>query len=373
VSADLAAHRLVVRRGGFRLGPLDLDVAAGEYLVLVGPSGAGKTVLIETLLGWNAPAAGVALLEGTPVAGIAPAARRIAYLPQDLGILPHLSVEANLAWGLACRGEAVDPTLFARVVNVLHLADALRRPDPTTLSRGEQQRVALGRALLTRPRRLFLDEPCAAVDPHRRRELQLLLRALHAEFGTTVVHVTHDREEAFLLGQRLAVLLAGRLHQVATPAELYARPADLAVARFVAPENLWPCEEITRDGESVTVRLTGMTVDLVVDGTDRGERGAPTTQPESGHRAPVFVGIRPEEVMILDPDRPLRPQVARNVVTGRVEELLFLDGRAQVTITTDVGLAAVSRLSVCAAQDLGLAPGQPVRVSLKARSLYLVE
>ena len=358
MSAELEARGLMVRRGDFTLGPVDLAVERGEYLVLVGPSGAGKTVLVETLLGWHGPAAGSALLEGGPVAALPPAARRFAYLPQDLGILPHLTVRANLTWGLDCRGERPDPELEARLVAVLNLAPLLARSDPATLSRGEQQRLALGRALLTRPRRLLLDEPCAAIDPHRRRELQLLLRSLHREFAMTVVHVTHDREEAFLLGQRIAVLLGGRLHQVATPAGLYAAPADAAVARFVAPENLWPARRPAADAAAVV--LDGSGAGLELDGAPEGGGGR------------IFVGIRPEEVMVLDPDRPLRPQVARNVFAGVVRDVLLLDGRAQVTVSTTAGLDVVSRLAVCAAQDLALRPGAPVRISLKARSLYLV-
>ncbi len=356
MTSDIVARGLVVHRPGFTLGPLDLDIEAGEYLVLVGPSGAGKTMLVETLLGWHAPAAGEALVEGVPVTALAPAARRVAYLPQDLGILPHLSVMANLTWGLACRGARPDRHLLERVVEVLHLGRHLERRDPTTLSRGEQQRVALGRALLTRPRRLVLDEPCAAIDPHRRRELQLLLRALHSEFGTTVVHVTHDREEAFLLGQRIGVVLAGRLHQVATPAELYARPADLEVARFVAPENLWPCAAVDRGEGGARVRLAAGSVELDV------EADGPPVAARDG----LFVGIRPEEVMVLNPERPLRPQVARNVLVGRIEELLLLDGRAQARIATAAGLEVVSRLSFCAVQDLGLAPGARMLLPLRS-------
>ncbi len=358
MTAELEARDLVVRRGEFTLGPLDLEVQQGEYLVLVGPSGAGKTVLVETLLGWHPPETGRALLEGRPVGAVAPAARAFAYLPQDLGILPHLSVRANLTWGVDCRGGRPDGELEARLVEVLNLAPLLARRDPATLSRGEQQRVVLGRALLTRPRRLVLDEPCAAIDPHRRRELQLLLRSLHHEFAMTVVHVTHDREEAFLLGQRIAVVLAGRLHQVATPEALYAAPADAAVARFVAPENLWAARPVP--GNGATVRLEGAGVDLELE------------EPPGGDGGGLLVGIRPEEVMVLDPHRPLRPQVARNVLAGSVRDVLLLDGRAQVTVTTGPGLEVVSRLAVCALRDLALVPGAPVRISLKARSLYVV-
>jgi len=360
VTAVLSARGVRLDLGTFSLGPVDLDVNEGEYLVLVGPSGAGKTVLLETLIGWFELSSGAVLLDGRPVGAVPPGERGIAYVPQDLGLLPHLDVRSNLTWGLDCRGERPDPELFATLTRVLALDPILERRRPATLSRGEQQRVAIGRALLTRPRVLALDEPCAALDPHLRRELQLLLRRLHRERRTTVVHITHDREEAFLLGERIGVILDGRLHQLASPRELYDRPADIAVARFLAPENLWRARVVQRAEDAVTVRLddSGLTL-RSSDGSGSG-----------GDR--VLAGIRPEEVMLLHPGRPLRPQVADNIVSGTIEEVLLLDGRVQVTLGAEDGVRVVVRLPVCAADDLRLEPGNRVRASLKPRSLYLL-
>lgn len=360
MTAVLSARRAALDLGAFSLGPLDLDVREGEYLVLVGPSGAGKTVLLETLIGWFRPASGEVALGDHPVAAVPPGDRGIAYVPQDLGLLLHLDVRSNLTWGVDCRGMAPDPELFATLTRVLALDRILDRRRPGTLSRGEQQRVALGRALLTRPRILALDEPCAALDPHLRREFQLLLRRLHRERRTTVVHITHDREEAFLLGERIGVLLDGRIHQLATPRELYDRPRDTRVARFLAPENLWHGRILSTEAGEVAVDIekAGLTL--------RSSDGAGTA---SGR---VLVGIRPEEVMLLHPGRPLRPQVEHNIVSGSIEELLLLDGRVQATLRTDEGLAVVTRLPLCAADDLELRVGKRIRASLKARSLYLL-
>jgi len=360
VSAVLTARGASLQLGAFSLGPVDLDIREGEYLVLVGPSGAGKTVLLETLIGWFQPGSGTVRLGDLPVTAIHPRDRRIAYVPQDLGLLPHLNIRSNLTWGLDCRGERPDPELFATLTRVLALEPILHRRRPETLSRGEQQRVALARALLTRPRILALDEPCAALDPHLRRELQLLLRHLHRERRTTVVHITHDREEAFLLGERIGVLLEGHLHQLASPRELYDRPADIAVARFLASENLWRGRVVEAGEDGVTVRLEESGLSF--------RSGDGTGSPGDA----VLAGIRPEEVMLLHPGRPLRPQVAANIVEGAIADILLLDGRVQAALEADEGLKVVVRLPICAADDLGLQPGSRVRASLKPRSLYLL-
>ena len=352
MSALLRLEQLLVRRGEFTLGPVSLELPQGEYLAVVGPSGAGKTLLLESILGWQ-PASGKRLWRGQPWERSRP---RVAYLSQHLPLLPHLSVEQNLLFGLACRRELPDPTLMEHLREVLGLAPYLGRATVSTLSRGEQQRLALAQALLTRPELLLLDEPSTALDPHRKPELWRLLQRLHRELGLTVLHVTHDRQEAFFLGQRIAVVLGGKLEQLAPPEELYRRPATLAVAQFFAPENLWPVASVVQENGQVRVQLAGYPVTLSVENPGTGQ----------------WVGIRPEEVALLDPHRPLRQQVQENRFAASVEELVFLDGQAQLAVRTSAGLPVSLRLPLCPVLDRGLAPGSQVEVCLKPRSLYLV-
>ncbi|MFN3413397.1 MAG: ABC transporter ATP-binding protein [Thermoanaerobaculum sp.] len=356
MSPALELNEVVVRRGQFQLGPVSLAVAPGEYLVVLGPSGAGKTVLLETMAGWHPAEEGAVLCQGQPVLEVPPRERRMAYLSQHLPLLPRSSVLENLTFGVRCRGESPDRKLLQHLVAMLGLKGLLERGDVRTLSRGEQQRLALAQALLTRPRILLLDEPSTALDPHRKPELWQLLRTLHREFSCTVVHVTHDRNEAFFLGQRVAVVLAGKLQQLATPQELYHQPASLAVAQFLSPENLWPVAAATPNGSGLRVTLAGVPLTLEV------ARQGPA----------AYVGIRPEEVAIIDPHRPLGPQVQHNLFPAAVRDLVFLDGQAQVHMETKEGLSVTARVPLCTALDRGLSVGQELTLCLKPRSLYLL-
>ena len=227
---------LKVRAGDFALGPLSLRVAAGEYFVLLGPSGAGKTVLLETIAGLRQPAAGRLLLGGEDAAALPPERRGVGFVYQDALLFPHLDVAGNIGFGLrpagaagGVRGAATREGRVAHLPEVRRAAEllgvaALLGRSPRTLSGGERQRVALARALARRPRVLLLDAPLSALDQEAREELQAVLRDLHARIQVPVVHVTHSLEEASALGDRCGLLAGGRLQQVGTPAELIRAP-----------------------------------------------------------------------------------------------------------------------------------------------------
>jgi ABC-type sulfate transport system permease component/ABC-type sugar transport system ATPase subunit len=241
---------LEVRADDFRAGPLDLYVEEGEYFVLLGPSGTGKTVILETLAGLRTPAAGGVRLGDTEAGGLPPEQRGVGFVYQDSLLFPNLDVAANIAFGFGPRSAGAwmtgarrnsrivgDPRVAAAAA--LAGASHLLRRDAVGLSGGEQQRVALARALATEPRLLLLDEPLANLDQETRESLQLMLRSLHARFPTTVLHVTHDFPEATVLADRCAVLGDGRVHQVGTPSDVFRRPADAFVARFAGGRNVF--------------------------------------------------------------------------------------------------------------------------------------
>jgi ABC-type sugar transport system ATPase subunit len=260
------------------LSDVNLEVAEGAIVAVVGPSGSGKSTLLRIIAGLETPSAGELRLNGIRSNGLAPRERDIAMVFQNNATYPHLTVAENLAFGLKAR--RVSPVeIRSRVQEMaalLGLTDFLKRK-PETLSGGERQRVALGRALVRRPKLLLLDEPFSSLDAPLRVALRAELRQLHRQFHTTTLHVTHDQEEALALGDVVVVLDRGKIAQVGTPEEVYDRPATTAVAAFLGdpPMNLVPvrpaaAEEILVGELAVPVAAPNGVLP-VMDWADRGQ------------------------------------------------------------------------------------------------------
>jgi ABC-type sugar transport system ATPase subunit len=216
------------------LDGVDLEAEDGELLVVVGPSGCGKSTLLRCVAGLEVADEGVIRIGDRDVTGVRPAARNVSMVFQSYALFPHLTVWENIAFGLVVREE---PKKEVRVrvaeASALVGVEALLERRPYELSGGERQRVALARALVRRPDAYLLDEPLSNLDAGTRVQMRTELRRLHREVGATMVHVTHDQVEALTLGDRIAVLDAGRVRQVGTPDEVYARPRDQFVAGFL--------------------------------------------------------------------------------------------------------------------------------------------
>ena len=271
---------------------LDLVVSRGESLAVVGPSGSGKTTLLRLVAGLEEPTSGQVRYGNRAVTAIRPEQRRIHFLFQDAPLYPSLTVEKNLATAYrAGRGSAEDrQTRIEGIAERFKIRHRLKSM-PEQLSRGERQRVALGRALLSRPGVLLLDEPLSNLDPETRYRLRLEIANLRREISATMVHVTHDPFEAFTLGDRVAVLNEGKLSQIDRPESVYRAPADRFVAGFVGfpPMNFLEGEiEETNGNKRLVVR--------------NGERVVARFQPPSeGTGVTVkrlVVGIRPEQVRV---------------------------------------------------------------------------
>jgi len=220
------------------IGPVSLGIQRGEILALLGPSGSGKTTLLRMLAGFERPDGGRVSIEGEDVTAVPPARRRVGMVFQHYALFPHLDVGENVAFGLAGSGERA--MVDGKVRDALALVDlaGFERRKVHELSGGQQQRVALARALAPAPRVLALDEPLSNLDPSLRERTRRELRQLVKRIGITAVFVTHEQEEAFDLGDRIAVLQAGRLEQVGTSEDLYERPASLFVGMFVGRANV---------------------------------------------------------------------------------------------------------------------------------------
>jgi spermidine/putrescine transport system ATP-binding protein len=220
---------------------LSLELARGEFFTLLGPSGCGKTTTLRMIAGFERPSAGEIEIEGEDVAGLPPHKRPTNTVFQSYALFPHLSVEANVAFGLKRKKVGKDE-IAERVATELRrvglAADANRRP--SQLSGGMQQRVALARALVNLPKVLLLDEPLGALDLKLRKGLQVELKRIQREVGITFVYVTHDQEEALTMSDRIAVMNRGRVEQIDVPEEIYDRPTTTFVAGFIGVSNLMP-------------------------------------------------------------------------------------------------------------------------------------
>ena len=239
--ARLLEVRAVSKRFGARevLKTLSLEIAAGEFLTLLGESGSGKTTVLRLIAGFEQPSAGEIWMHGARIDTLPPYKRRVNTVFQQYALFPHLDVSENVAYGLhaAKTPKAEIATRVNDALAMVRMQEFAARK-PTRLSGGQQQRVALARALVNRPELLLLDEPLSALDANLRKEMQSELKSLQREVGIAFLFVTHDQEEALALSDRIALLRSGALEQVASPREIYARPATAYAARFIGHTNL---------------------------------------------------------------------------------------------------------------------------------------
>jgi ABC-type sugar transport system ATPase subunit len=286
--------------GVVALADFSLELADGELVALVGPSGCGKSTVLRLLAGLETPTRGAIRIGGRDVAALAPQERNVAMVFQDYALYPHLSVRDNLAFPLKMRGmpAAERAERVARVAELLALGALLERA-PRQLSGGERQRVAMGRALVREPAAFLLDEPLSNLDAKLRVQVRAEIAELRRRAPTTMLYVTHDQVEALTLGDRVAVLERGRLQQVATPAELYERPANRFVAGFIGspPMNFAPARWLPAlaRGDDAVAGVRPESVRLAEPGAAEALAGTVVQIEALGHETLVHVRLAASE------------------------------------------------------------------------------
>lgn len=355
----LALRNIAVQRDGHCLLSVpSLEVRPGEVLAVIGPNGAGKSTLLRVAGLLERPTSGELSLGGCPVrwdSELLTLRRKTAIVLQD-PVLFRGTVAANAALGLRLRGVPPAAT-SARVtpwLERLGIAHLARRPAPG-LSGGEAQRLCLVRALVLEPELLLLDEPFSPLDPLTRDGLLLDLERILRETGVTTVFVTHDREEALRLGDRVAVLIAGQILQCDLPERVFGNPASEAVARFVGIETILPGVVIEEAEGLSRVDAAGFKLEVV-------GRLAP------GER--VMVCLRPEDVVLSRRETPLAVTSARNRIEGEVVRVTPLE--SQVRVVVDCGQPVVALITKSSFRELALREGQAAVVSFKASAAHLI-
>lgn len=361
----LEVSNLKVRAGSFLLDNVSLKVATSSCHAIVGATGSGKSLLLESIIGIRHPLSGIVTLDGRDITNLPIEQRNISYVPQDLALFPHLSVRDNILFGARVRGVADrdHAELVERLVNSVGISSLLDR-SVTNLSGGERQRVALVRALATGNRFLLLDEPFSALHEGLRRELLFVLMELHIMHGLTVLMVTHDTEEAFFLSDTMSVLLGGEVRQSGPVRAIFERPASLDVAHYFGIRNLYTAT-VTDIGERESiVACPSLKTDL------RLRHPANYSVPPA-RGAPCTVGIRAENVMIVRPDR--EHKIHDNLIHGSVSKI-FMRGTCHTVLFTPVGNGPPVEIDVpdYAFRKLAIQVETPVSIFFKAESLFIL-
>lgn len=337
----------------FSIEDINLEVKSGEYFVILGPTGAGKTLLLETIAGFYIPDKGKVLIDGHDVTGLPPEKRKIGFIYQDYSLFPHLNVEQNIVFGLKLKNPSSPDANRERVeeimdwLSIAHLAHRY----PATLSGGEQQKVAIARAIAIEPTLLLLDEPLSALDRRTKDYLREELKRVKEKLGITMVHVTHDQTEALVLADRIAVMMRGRIMQVGTPHGIFNKPRNEELADFVGIENV--LRGVVQNNESGIAEIE----------VDTGGQIFAVSEYREGT---VKVFVRPEDI-ILSESKGVDSS-ARNVMSGRITELQDIGPLTRVKL--DNGLIAL--ITKQSRETLGLQRGSEVYATFKATSVHVV-
>jgi len=334
----IRTEQISFRVGEFELRELSLRVERGTYFVLLGPPGSGKTIFLECLCGLKRISSGRIFIDGHDVTGLEPRARGIGYVPQDYALFPHLSVEQNIAFGLRARRDGLGRIRekIEKTAQLLSIGRLSKR-NVTSLSGGEKQRVALARAIVMEPKVLLLDEPVCALDEETRHSVCALLHSVQRKLALTVIHVSHNLEEAFSVADQAAILQQGSLQQVGSLNELLRKPVNEFVARFMRCENIF--------GPETPVRVPG-----------------------SKAKAARMM-IRPEDVLVL----PVSKQSSSHQNQFRLRLVRCRDHGGYVRAELQGPVSLVAHLTHSGYAELDAKPGDELIAVLPAERIHVFE
>jgi len=333
----------------FSIDNVNLNVEEKEYFVILGPTGAGKTLILELIAGLLRPDHGRIFINGDDLTWVDPNERRIGMVYQDYMLFPHYTVEENIAYGL--KVKRIDKKTIKKIVDeycdIFHIS-GIRKRRPQNLSGGEKQRVALARALVPKPKIILLDEPFSSVDVSTKATLVREIRKLHKEEDLTFIHVTHDFEEAVELADRICVINNGSVIQIGKSEDIFKRPLNRFVADFVGTRNIFHGRVIEKDGIKI---FSVNSIDVYVNTEITGE---------------CHLSIRPEDIIISN-NRIVSS--ARNSFQGVIEDILLKQFVCEVTV--DIGIQMVIFITKRSYANLGLRTGKSVWIAFKTMEAHV--
>ncbi|HDP69280.1 MAG TPA: ABC transporter ATP-binding protein [Actinobacteria bacterium] len=338
--------------GEFRLRDINLSIEEGEIFVILGPSGAGKTVLLETVAGFYPPKAGSIILNRNFANDLPPEKRNIGFIFQDYALFPHLNVKENIFFGTRYRRIDGIEEKFGKIVSILGIENILHRY-PKTLSGGEQQRVSLARALIMEPNLLLFDEPLSSLDERIREELREELRIILKKMNQTSLFVTHDQTEALVVADKIGVMHDGRIAQVGKPDEIFNTPINEQVASFVGVETVLEGKVASNIDGLAVIDVNGIEIETVAD-VPVGEK--------------VLLGIRPENVTL---SFAKDESSARNNFEAKVTRLTPLG--AVVKVSLKCGFPLVALITKLSAEKLELEKDKEILASFKATAVHVIK
>jgi molybdate transport system ATP-binding protein len=347
----LRIESLSVSLGEFSVRDVSLEIRPNEYFIILGPTGAGKTVLLETIAGIHIPDSGRIFLGDREITLTGPDLRNIGMVYQDYMLFPHLTVEDNIAFGLRQRKIPRDEqrSKVEEMSTLLEISHLVKRY-PGSLSGGEQQRVAIARALVIRPEILLLDEPLSALDGQTRDRMRMELSRIQKLTSTTIVQITHHFDDVFALADRIAIMREGRIIQVGETSDVFLHPSDTFIAEFLGIGN------IIRGNSSRSGNIVHITPD-----------NGPVFYAASGIVGEVVATLHAEDVIL---SREPFVSSARNCLSGTVSEVIPFGSTVRVILDAGFPLTAILTRESC--RDLSLEPGSNIYATFKASAVHVI-